>query len=177
MNYGGTFPQVIPRVVNNMDTFPQVIPKIVNAMETFTQGIPRIVNLIAALARVERCIEDIRKWMLNDKLKLNDDKPEFMIIGTLQQLAKVSINSLRVGTATITPVSSARNLGSWFDSKLTMATHISKTCNSAFYYLYNLRRIRKYLSKDNTKTLTHAFISSRRRHTRSCLVSWARRCV
>ena len=88
-------------------------------------------------------------------------KTEFMIIGTSQQLAKVSINSLRVGTATITPVSSARNLGSWFDSKLTMAIHVSKTCNSAFYYLYNLRRIRKYLSKDNTKTLIHAFISSR----------------
>ena len=29
------------------------------------------------------------------------------------------------------------------------------------YYLYNLTRIRKYLSKDNTKTLIHAFISSR----------------
>ena len=84
-----------------------------------------------------------------------------MIIGTSQQLAKVSINSLRVGTATITPVSSARNLGSWFDSKLTMAIHISKTCNSAFYYLYNLRCIRKYVSKDNTKTLIHAFISTR----------------
>ena len=27
--------------------------------------------------------------------------------------------------------------------------------------MYNLRRIRKYLSKDNTKTLIHAFISSR----------------
>ncbi|CAH3025334.1 unnamed protein product [Porites evermanni] len=42
-----------------------------------------------------------------------------------------------------------------------MAIHISKTCNSAFYYLYNLRRIRKFLSEDNTKTLIHAFISSR----------------
>ena len=82
-------------------------------------------NQEAALARVERCIEDIRNWMLNDKLKLNDDKTEFMIIGTSQQLAKVSINSLRVGTATITPVSSARNLGSWFDSKLMMAIQSS----------------------------------------------------
>ena len=118
-------------------------------------------NQEAALARVEGCIKDIRNWMLNDKLKMNDDKIEFMIIGTSQQLAKVFINSLCVGTATITPVSSATNLGSWFDSKLTMAIHISKTCNSAFYYLYNLRRIRKYLSKDNTKTLIHAFISSR----------------
>ena len=118
-------------------------------------------NQEAASARVERCIEDNRNWMLNDKLKLNDEKTKFKIIGTVQQLAKVSINSLRVGDATITPVSSARNLGSWFQSKLTLAFHISKTCNSAFYYLYNLRRIRKYLSKDNTKTLVHAFISSR----------------
>ena len=54
--------------------------------------------------------------MLNDKLKLNDEKTEFKIIGTMQQLAKVSINSLRVGDSTITPVSSARNLCSWFDS-------------------------------------------------------------
>ena len=29
------------------------------------------------------------------------------------------------------------------------------------YYLYNLRRLRKYLSKENIKTLVHAFISSR----------------
>ena len=72
--------------------------------------------------------------MLNDKLKLNDQKTEFMIIGTVHQLAKVPINSLRVGAATITPVSSANNLGSWFDSKPTMAFHISKICKSFFYY-------------------------------------------
>ena len=124
-------------------------------------------NQEAVLSKVEGCIEDIRNWMLNDKLKVNDDKTEFMIIGTSQQLAKASMNSLRVGTVTITPVSLARTLGSGFDSKLTMAIHISKTCNSAFYYLYNMRRIRKYLSKDNTRALIHAFISSRVDHCNS----------
>ena len=112
-------------------------------------------------ARMESCIDDIRNWMLNDKLKLNDDKTESLIIGTAQQLAKVTISSLCVGNSAITPVSSARNVGSWFDAKLSVATHITRTCNSASYYLYNLRRIRKYLSKENTKTLVHAFISSR----------------
>ena len=82
-------------------------------------------NQETTLAIVQMCIEDIRNCMLKDKLKLNDDKTEFMVIGTSQQLAKVSINSLRVGTATITPVSSARNLGSWFDSKLMMAIQSS----------------------------------------------------
>ena len=33
-----------------------------------------IANQEPALPRVERCIEDIRDWMLSDKLKLNDDK-------------------------------------------------------------------------------------------------------
>ena len=50
-----------------------------------------------------------------------------------------------------------------------MATHITRTCNSASYYLYNLRRIRKYLSKENTKTLIHAFISSRIDYSNSLL--------
>ena len=85
---------------------------------------PNNANREAALARVKRCFEDIRNWIQNYKWKLNGDKTEFMIIGTSQQLAKVSINSLPVGTATITPVSSARSLGSWFDSKMTMAIHI-----------------------------------------------------
>ena len=66
------------------------------------------------MARVERCIEDIREGMMNDKLKLNDDKTKFIIIDTSQQLAKDTIDTLRVGAAIITPMSSTRSLGSWF---------------------------------------------------------------
>ena len=94
------------------------------------------VNQDVALARMESWIDDICNWMLNDKLKLNDDKTEFLIIGTSQQLAKVTISSLCVGNSAITPTSSARNLGSWFNAKLTMATHITRTCNCTSYYLY-----------------------------------------
>ena len=54
-----------------------------------------------------------------------------------------------------------RNLGTWFDSKMSMLSHINKTCSSAFYYLYNMRRIRKYLSRSVTESLVHAFITSR----------------
>ena len=42
-----------------------------------------------------------------------------------------------------------------------MNTHITKTCSVAFYHLYNIRGIRKYLSKETTEILIHAFISSR----------------
>ena len=35
--------------------------------------------------------------MLNDKLKLNDGKTDFFIIGTRQQLEKVNFDTLHIG--------------------------------------------------------------------------------
>ena len=35
-----------------------------------------------ARCAMERCIRDVRAWMIIDKLKLNEEKTEFMLIGT-----------------------------------------------------------------------------------------------
>jgi len=72
----------------------------------------------------------------------------------------MSYNCLECKEADLAPVSSARNLGAWFDSHLDMSTRISKTCGSAFYYLYNIPHIRKFLSWGHTEQLVHAFITS-----------------
>ena len=113
---------------------------------------------LAVVRNMEDCIRDIRFWMLNNGLKLNDDKTKFLIIGTSQQQDNINF---RVGDSDIHTVPIARNLGSWFDSRLSMATHITKICASSFYYIYNIRRIRKYLAQQSTETLVHAFITSR----------------
>ena len=110
---------------------------------------------------MERCISAIRCWMIKEKLKVNDSKTEFILIGTRQQLAKVDIKGLVVGDATISPVTAVKNLGSWFDENMNMGCHINKMCKTLLFHLYNTRRIRKYLSKDSTQTLVHAFITAR----------------
>ena len=61
--------------------------------------------------------------MIKDKLRLNDDKTEFMIIGTRKQLAKVNVDGLSVGESIIATVTSDRNL-SRFDQNLSMIPHI-----------------------------------------------------
>ena len=63
-----------------------------------------------------------------------------------------------------------RNLGVWFDSSLNMSEHITKLCASAFFYIYIIGRIRKYISGDSVETLVHAFISSRLDHGNSLLL-------
>ena len=107
------------------------------------------------------CIMDLRKWMIRDRLMLNDDKTEFLLLGTKQQLAKVDINSITVGESVVNRKPVVRNLGSWFDSQLGMSAHISKLCSSAFFHLHNISRILKFLSPVETKSLVHAFVTSR----------------
>ena len=76
-----------------------------------------------ALAAMERCVEEIRRWMIRNRLMMNNDKTEFLLIGTKQQLVKVNINHVKVGSANIVPTSRAKNLGVWFDSNLSMSAY------------------------------------------------------
>ena len=62
---------------------------------------------------IEECIEEDRIWMISPLLLTNDTKTEFFIIGSYQQLSKVSIESIAVGTSVIKPVEYVRNLGAW----------------------------------------------------------------
>ena len=98
--------------------------------------------------------------MCEKKLLLKDDKTEFLLVGSCYQLAKVSIDG--VADYNISPSPSLRNLGTWLDAYLSMNVNIIKTCacSSAFYYLYNISRIRKYLSRSSTESLVHAFVTS-----------------
>ena len=92
-----------------------------------------------------------------------------MLIGTRQQLSKVRTDSLLVAGSVVSSASEARNLGVSFDSKFQFQTHINKTCQSAFYYIYNIRRIRKFLSFEAAKTLIQALVISRLDHWNSIL--------
>ena len=122
-----------------------------------------------ALAAMERCVEEIRRWMIRNKLMLNNDKTEFILIGTKQQLVKVNINHVKVGSANIVPTSHANSLGVWFYSNLSMSVHITNACSASFFHLYNVRKISKYLSRECKETLIHALVTSRLDYCNSLL--------
>ena len=43
----------------------------------------------SAVKAICDCIMDLRKWMTRDRLMLNDDNTEFLILGIKQQLAEL----------------------------------------------------------------------------------------
>lgn len=68
-----------------------------------------------------------------DKMKINDIKTEFLILGTKQQHNKVNINTLSVGDSALAPAAMAQNLGVLFDENMTLLPHINDTCKTEFY--------------------------------------------
>ena len=93
---------------------------------------------------MEDCIKDIRNWLIEGRLLLNDDKTEFLVIGTRQQLNELSPSVLHVGDLMIDPSVNVRNLGTILDNSISMDTHINQVRKTAFYHIHNIRRISKY---------------------------------
>lgn len=101
---------------------------------------------IEAIERI-RCVEEIRAWIITDKLRLYDNKTEFLIIETKQELSKISPSSN----------SYARNLARMrMDTTLTF----TKRVELLTFTLYNIRHIRKFLTKEATQILVHALLIS-----------------
>ena len=60
-------------------------------------------------------------------LFLNDSKSEFLVIGTRQQLAKVTIDGVLVRESLVKPATLTQDWGAWFDVNLPMGDHVVKT--------------------------------------------------
>ena len=61
------------------------------------------------------CIAEIREWMILNKLRLNDDKMEFIVFGSRQKLTKIGEVSINIGRIQVQLVDHVRNLGYYMD--------------------------------------------------------------
>ena len=114
---------------------------------------------VEAVHAMKQCIRAIRAGMQADKLKLNENKTEVMLISEPANLSKVNLGTLTVGDTSVAIVNKARNL-----SQLNFNVHITvitKICSLSFCSLYKIRRIRKYLSYESAQTLILALVTGR----------------
>ena len=72
-------------------------------------------GLSEPIQKVEACIKDISTWMRKNKLKLNDDKTEYMVISSDRVKAGLSIPDLMAGAVKVSPSHSFRNFGAMVD--------------------------------------------------------------
>ncbi len=110
-------------------------------------------------ARISACLADISCWMKDHHLQLNLAKTELLVVS-----ANPSFHhnfTFQLGSSTITPSETARNLGVVIDDKLNFTDHITKTARSCRFALYNIKKIRPFLSEHETQLLVQALVLSR----------------
>ena len=121
---------------------------------------------------MEACVSDVKSWMTTNKLKLNDEKTEVLLVSS----SRLSVSnplpvSLVVGNTTIQFSSSAKNLGVVLDMNMTMQAQVANVIRSVNFELRRISGIRHFLSTEATKTLVSAFILSRLDYCNSLLVN------
>ena len=121
-----------------------------------------------AINKMINCISDVRSWMGANKLMLNDQKPEYMIVTKNGLPDDVKLLDFKIGESVIEPSESFRNLGSRWDKHMNMSTHVANISKACFMQLRNLWSIKKFIGSDTLATLTHAFVTSKLDYGNAC---------
>ncbi len=101
----------------------------------------------------------ISSWMKDHHLQFNLAKTEVLVVSANPSFHQNF--TLQLGSSTITPSKTARNLGVVIDEKLNFTDHITKTARSCRFALYNIKKIRPFLSEHAAQLLVQALVLSR----------------
>jgi len=123
---------------------------------------------LMVVARIAACLSDISSWMNDHHLQLNLTKTELLVVP-----ANPSFHhnyTIQLGSPTITSSRTVRNLGVVMDHQLSFTDHIATTTRSCRFALYNIRKIRPFLSEQATQLLVQALVLSRLDYCNALLV-------
>ncbi len=86
-------------------------------------------------ARISACLTDISCWMKDHHLQLKLAKTELLVVPSNPSFHHNF--TFQLGTSTITPSITARNLGVMIDDQRTFSDHIAKTARSCRFALFD----------------------------------------
>ena len=124
----------------------------------------------SSLNNLQESLVSAQDWMFTNKLKLNPDKTEFLLIGNQCHRSKFSSKfPIEILGNLLSPSPFARNLGVTMDADFNFQRHINNTVKSCHYHIRDIRRIRKHLTLDSATALANALVSSRLDYCNSLL--------
>ena len=107
-------------------------------------------------------IDQIKSWMQNFFLKINEDKTQIIVfsrptLGANFQETQVTLNN----GEEILITDKIKYLGFHFDRFLSFTSHVNKIVSHCYQLLNTVRQLRKYLTQTEVETLVHSIITSR----------------
>ena len=119
-------------------------------------------NIEDTTDKMKVILKDIKEWMNQKQLKLNEDKTECLIVGKKGDLKRLGdIQSLNIDGNDIIISKSVKDLGVLLDKNLSMKEQIGKVVKTSGYHLRNIAFVKKYIDESSLKKLIHNHVMSR----------------
>ena len=112
----------------------------------------------STISSVEICISDVKYWTIENKLQLNDEKTECLLIRPNKCTQNLNCTSLSFGHNVISFCTTAENLGFHITEDMRIDAHVQDIYRKVYIDIRRISSIRHILSIDATKTLLSAFV-------------------
>ena len=122
------------------------------------------------LTELELEIKHISDWIHQNHLKMNNET-EFITFGTRSCLKKQDLTEIRVGDDVMKGSDTIKFLGFMLDKELNMTIFKVAKARTAHFNIEKIKRIRKYLTEDETKMLMWSVILSHLDYGNATLVN------
>ena len=134
-------------------------------------------NKELAIETLRNCVEQTRRWMILNHLKINDDKTKVIFFSPKKQITPGLPLSITFGNEIIKPSLEVKNLGIKMDRCLSLETQVNKMAKTAYFHIKRISKIRKNLDIESTKTLVQTLVISRMDYCNSLLVNLPSRLI
>ena len=118
-------------------------------------------DFTSAQSNIQSCISNTLSWMQSNKLKLNTEKTEMMLVGSSVRISSVGCESADIGGSCIPFQTTVTYLGVHLDQTLSMKQHISSLCRTTFLAFRRIDSIRPFLSNSSIENNVASMITSR----------------
>ena len=141
------------------------------ADDTQLYGSAELTEVSALVKSLQTCMADVSSWMKANKLKLNPEKTEIMMMGTPFKVKSVAMPVIELNCQKIEVSHVVKNLGVFFNSSITSEDHISYLRKICYLELRRISQIRQYLTEEATTKLVCTFILPRLDYCNSLLAA------
>ena len=125
-------------------------------------------HLATLKQRVENTLELALKWFTQNRLKINPNKTELLILKPIKKKCDSHL-SIRFGDSEIKPTPCVKIIGVFIDSALVWEKQVSQVTRRCYSVLVGLSKLRHRLSYDTKKLLVEALVFP---HIIYCCTVW-----
>ena len=106
---------------------------------------------VRCMDELEKCVTDLKIWMNENRLKMNNNKTKFIIFGSKPQLDKCKTKILNVNNTEIERADKIKYLGVTLDQRLNLKQYITLKCQTAMLNIQRIKNIRHLLTQEATE--------------------------